>query len=265
MAATITAGIIARDEERHIADCIGTLAWADEVIVLVDAASTDRTRELARANGARVEEQHFVDFPSMRQVLLNLVTSEWIFFVDADERVTPRLADEIRQVVAQRGLEAPVGFWVPRRNLIWGRWIRGGGWFPDHQLRLFRRDRARYDLDRRVHELVLLDGPAGNLSEPLTHINYETVNQFIAKQSRYSTLEAETMLARGERARPHNFVLQPLREFRRRYVTLGGYRDGIFGLALSTLLAYYVFVTYLNLWRFQRAVDRPGQARGARP
>jgi hypothetical protein len=128
---------------------------------------------------------------------------------------------------------------VPRWNFIVGKRVRHGGFYPDYQLRLMRIDRARYDLDRPVHEVVLLDGPSGNLQHPLIHYNYDTWAQFHAKQRRYAAYEAQILAERGIRPRPHNFILQPLREFRRRYLTLQGYRDGLHGLKLCLLLAYY--------------------------
>jgi glycosyltransferase involved in cell wall biosynthesis len=245
---TIAAGVITRNERRHIVSCLESLQWADEIVVL-DSQSDDGTVELARPLVTRLETRRFVDFPSQRQAALDLICSDWVLFVDADERVTSELAEEVRDVVALVGPSAPVGYWVPRRNYIWGRWIKGGGWYPDYQLRLFRRNRGRYDLARGVHELVDLDGAAGHLQHTLIHHNYESVGQFLAKQWQYSTLEARTLFDQGKRARPHNLVLQPVREFRRRLVTLGGYRDGPHGVALATLLAYYTLVTYVKLWR----------------
>ena len=162
--------------------------------------------------------------------------ADWVFFVDADERATPELAAEIRQVIAER---PEVGWGVPRWNTIVGKRVNHGGFYPDYQLRLMRVDRARYDLERPVHEVVLLDGPSGHLQNPLIHYNYDTWAQFHAKQRRYAAYEARILAERGISPRPHNFILQPLREFRRRYLTLQGYRDGLHGLKLCLLLAYY--------------------------
>ena len=141
------------------------------------------------------------------------------------------------------------GWWVPRRNYIWGRWIRHTGWYPDYQLRLLRRGFAHYDPAREVHEIVILDGPEAYLQNPLIHYNYRTVRQFLRKQNYYADYEAAILVEQGIRPRPHSFVLQPLREFHRRYVTLDGYKDGAHGLLLSLLMAYYTFVAY---WRARR-------------
>jgi (heptosyl)LPS beta-1,4-glucosyltransferase len=178
-----------------------------------------------------------------------MASGEWVFFVDADERATPELAQEVRLAVGQAGFD---GWWVPRKNYIFGAWIRHAGWYPDHQLRLLRRAKARYDERREVHELVELDGEAGYLRSHLIHYNYSTVGEFRRKQGSYTDYEARMLLDAGQRAKPWNFLLQPLRQFWWRYVTLQGYKDGWRGLLLSVLMAYYELVRYWRLWRLQR-------------
>ena len=138
-----------------------------------------------------------------------------------------------------------MGYWIPRRNFIVGHEMRGGGYYPDAQLRLLRRDAARYVAEREVHEIVELAGPEGYLEQSLIHYNYATWAQFHRKQRFYAAYEARILAARGIRPRPHNFVLQPLREAWRRYVTLGGWRDGWQGVRMALLLAwYYGFMPY---------------------
>jgi (heptosyl)LPS beta-1,4-glucosyltransferase len=243
---TVAAVLLARDEEANVRDCLQSVAWADRLCVLLDPRTTDRTAEIASELGAVVQEHPFADFASQRNAALDAFEADWVFFVDADERCTPELAAEIQEVIDDPAI---VGWWVPRRNYIWGRWIRHAGWYPDHQLRLLRCGWARYDATHEVHEVVLLDGPAGYLQHPLLHYNYATVGQFLVKQDRYAHYEARVLLRRGPCPRPHSLVLQPLREFARRYFTLQGYRDGLHGLLLSLLLGYYTFVAY---WRARR-------------
>ncbi len=243
----ITAAVIARDEARHITACLAALAWADERLVL-DGGSRDATVELARRAGARVERRPFDTFPRQRNAALDLARTEWTLFVDADERVTPALAAEVRAAArsAPPGID---GFAVPRRNLILGRWVRHGGWYPDYQLRLLRVGRARYDEARPVHEVVRLAGAAGRLRQPLIHHNYTHPAQLLRKQAAYSRLEARRLRAEGVRPLPHRFVLQPLREFHRRYVALEGWRDGWRGLLLAAVLAAYTFDSFVRLAR----------------
>ncbi len=252
---TITAAVITKNEARNIRDCLAALAWADELLVL-DSLSADDTVALARACGAAVHLRPFDDFPRQRNAALALVRTDWVLFVDADERVSAELAAEVRQAVAaaegtwQAEGTAPVaGYWVPRRNIILGRWIRGGGWYPDYQLRLLKVGRARYDETRRVHEVVLLDGAARHLREPFLHYNYDKVSQLFAKQAAYAALEARSLAEQGVPGKPHSVLLQPWREFRRRYWQLGGYRDGLHGLLLASVVAFYSGVAYAKLWR----------------
>ncbi len=260
---TITAAVITKNEAHNIRDCLAALSWADELLVL-DSLSDDETVPIARALGATVHQRPFDDFARQRNAALALVRTEWAFFVDADERVSAALAAEAREAVAAAeatwqasGVPPVAGYWVPRRNIILGRWIKGGGWYPDYQLRLLKVGRARYDESRRVHEVVLLDGEARWLREPLLHFNYDRLGQLFAKQAAYAALEARSLAERGVPGKLHSVVLQPLREFRRRYCRLGGYRDGLHGLLLAAVVALYTGVAYAKLWR-ERPADRQG-------
>jgi glycosyltransferase involved in cell wall biosynthesis len=247
---TITAAVIAQDEERHLGACLRTLGWADEVLVL-DGGSRDRTVEIARAAGARIAHRPFDDFGHQRQAAIEMARGEWLLFVDADERVSAGLAAEVRIVAAR---EDPVAYWIPRRNYIWGAWIRGGGWWPDAQLRLFRRGRARFAGDQAVHEVPSIDGAVGRLRCALVHYNYETVGQFIRKQRRYARLDAERRLAAGEAVRPKRLLTAPLREAHRRLIAEGGYVDGWRGVLLAGLTALSVVETQVVM--LSRARER---------
>jgi hypothetical protein len=246
VAPRITACVIARDEAAHLPEVLPTLRWADEALVVVDDATTDGSATVAAPLADRVEVRPFVSFPVFRNEALDLATGDWVFFVDADERVSAALAREARAAVdtserslGQRAPDALVGYWVPRHNIMFGRLIVGGGWSPDHQLRLLRRTHARYDEARLVHEVVLLDGPAGYLTERLLHLNYTSLRQFATKQRRYTLMEADALRAQGVTFSAGGLIGQPLREFVRRYLLLGGWRDGLIGLFLSLSMAYY--------------------------
>ena len=237
----ITAAVIARDEEQHIVACLETLSWADERLLL-DGGSIDRTVELARRLGCtRVERRLFDNFPCQRNAAMQMAANDWILFVDADERVTPELAEEASQAVQSPEHD---GYFVPRFNHIFGKVMRYTGWYPDYQLRLLDRRYGRYDGAVPVHEVVRLDrGQAGYLRQHLVHYNYQTLPQFFEKQERYSEFEAQQLRARGP-VRRRSLLSMPLREFLRRYWQLQGYRDGGHGLLLSLLMAYYVFRRY---------------------
>jgi hypothetical protein len=239
----LTAAVIARDEERMLPGCLDSIAFADERLVLVAAQTRDRTREVGRLQGARVEERLFDNFAAQRDAALRLASGDWVLFVDADERVTPELRDEVLDTISQRG--ACRGFWIPRDNYLMGRVVRNAGWYPDYQLRLLARAAAHFDPTRPVHELALVEGPVGHLQRPLVHYNYSSLAEFVRKQERYSALEAERWLATFGRPRLRAVIGQPVREFWRRYVSLKGYREGPLGLVLCVLLGYYAGRTVL--------------------
>jgi len=244
-AARVIGVILAKNEQAHIGACVDSLGpWVDGVVVW-DSGSTDATCAIAREHGAAVVRRPFDNYAAQRQAALDSLDAEWILFLDADERMTPELGDELQgMLAADNPSDAPsparlAGCWLPRRNFIAGKEVRGGGFFPDYQLRFLRRERAHYDLAREVHEIVAVDGVEAHARQPLLHYNYATWHQFHRKQRFYARYEARILAARGIRPRPHNFILQPLREFWRRFVTLRGYMDGLHGLRLALLLAWY--------------------------
>jgi glycosyltransferase involved in cell wall biosynthesis len=237
------AAVILTFNEAHNVDwCVLSLRDHVDVVVVWDSGSQDDTVARAARAGALVVQRPFDNYAAQRQAVLDTIAAEWILFVDADERVTPGLMTEVHAAIARHDA---VGYWIPRRNWIVGHEMLGGGFSPDHQLRLLKRTEAHYDPDRQVHEIVQLNGPAGYLREPFLHYNYLTWPQFAEKQRRYAAYEARILAGRGIHPRPHNYILQPLREFRRRFITLQGYKDGSFGFMLALRLAwYYGFVPY---------------------
>ena len=247
----LCAVILTRNEAGHIGACVASLRdWVDQVVVW-DSLSSDATASIAQAAGAVVVQRPFDNYAAQRQAALDAIAAEWVFFIDADERATPAFAAEVQRRLGQ---EEAVGYWTPRRNFIVGHEMRGGGFYPDYQLRILRRGFAHYVAERAVHEIVTLRGPEGYLAAPLLHHNYATWAQFHAKQRSYTAYEAHILAQRGIHPRPHNFVLQPLREFKRRFVTLRGWRDGWHGVRLALLLAwYYGFMPYWLLLRQQLA------------
>ncbi len=249
----LAAIVLTQDEAAHILPCLRTLQWAREIVV-VDSGSTDGTPELARTLNARVVHHAWPGWAGQRNFALTQVSLPWVLFVDADERVPLDLAEEMIACIEKSSIEnepdgTVAGFWVPRQNVILGHWVRHAGWSPDYQLRLFRRERGRYDPSRPVHELVQLDGPTACLDRRLVHHNYASWRQFWSKQRRYAGVEAGALAVQGTRAKARNFVLQPCREFRRRYWTLQGHRAGALGLGLCLVLALANLQMYVELWR----------------
>jgi glycosyltransferase involved in cell wall biosynthesis len=261
----LSVAIIARDEQRHIGAALESVAGlAGEVIVLLDSRTSDRTAAISREHGAQVIVEPWRGFAAQRNRALDLCVGDWVLFLDADERVTPELRDEIVQIVDRRlqiedaqstiyNLQSTIaGYWIPRHNQFFGKTLRGGGWYPDHQLRLLLRRQARYDESRSVHEFAQLDGQAGYLTQHLLHLNIEHMGELWRKQTSYAIQEAQALYQAGRRTRWRNFIGAPLREFRRRYIALGGYRDGAVGLLLCATLAYFEWVKFAHLKGLER-------------
>ena len=253
---TLAAIILTYNEADHIRDCIESVRFADLVIVF-DSYSDDQTVQLAREAGAEVLQREFEHYASQRNAALDAVQghAEWVLFVDADERVTPELADEIREVIKRQ--PEITGWRIPRHNYIFGELTRGAGWYPDYQTRLLKVGLARYDPQRQVHELVILDSAEGTLTQPLVHYNYADSAQFHRKQRAYSDYDARILYEQGTRPRLRNYVLQPLRQFWWRFVTLKGYQDGLHGLRLSLLMAWYELRKFVVLRKLVRGDISP--------
>jgi glycosyltransferase involved in cell wall biosynthesis len=238
-APTLTVVILTLNEERHIRECIESARSADEIIV-VDSGSTDHTRELAAAAGARVVERRMIDFADQRNYANGLVTTDWMLHLDADERATPALVQEIRKAAASGNA---AGYWVPTLTFIFGKALRHGGWYPQWHTRLQRRGRTSYT--RSVHEEVVVDGPIGHLREPIVHYSHPNVSAFIKKLNRYTTVEAT--IAKGSTlSLTLRAVLEPGPYFIYKYVVQRGFLDGWRGVTMALLMAFYRCVGYLK-------------------
>lgn len=251
---TLSVVVLTRNEAKHIAACLASVrSFADELLVF-DSVSTDNTVGLAQAAGARVETRPFDNYAGQRNAAIEAARGDWIFFIDADERADESVGAEIKGEIARierDGLDTAL-FWIPRKNYIFGKWIQHTGWSPDFQPRVLRKGRARFDPARPVHELVLTEGSELYLKSRLVHYNYETVAQFRKKQTQYTMFEAQQMFQAGVHPRLRSYASMPVREFIRRFVTLQGYRDGMHGLVLSALMAFYAFrrqVWLAQMWQ----------------
>jgi len=247
----VAAVVLTLNEERNIGACLESLAWADNLVVF-DSFSTDRTADLARRAGAEVIQHPFENYAQQRNATLDRVEADWILFVDADERATPALAAEVQEVTG--GGREEVAWWVPRHNYIFGRLILGAGWYPDYQMRLVRRGRARWE--RPVHEVAVVDGPEGYLENPLIHYNYDDLADFVARQEKYADYDAGILFQQGVHPRFYTPYSQAARQFWWRFVTLKGARDGLHGLWLSLLMACYEAVKYRRVARLWRVASR---------
>jgi glycosyltransferase involved in cell wall biosynthesis len=239
--------VITKNEAAHIDACLASVAWADERLV-VDSGSTDGTPDLARAAGARVLCRDWPGYAAQKNFAAAEATHDWILSVDADERVTPDLADEIQQLL--RTTPARAGYRVPRVTWHLGRWIRTTDWYPDYQLRLYDRRRAQWPI-RQVHESVSIapgDGPPGQLTHELQHYAYRDISHHHRTMDLYTTLAAEEMYAAGRRAGLHDLLVHPPAAFLRNYILRRGSADGVPGLIISAMNAHYVFLKFAKLW-----------------
>ena len=243
----LTALIPCYNESVNIAECLESVRFADEIMV-VDSFSTDDTVEIARRYTDRVLIHEYVNSATQKNWAIPQATHPWVLIVDADERIPPALAKEIQQVVAQDG--PADGYWLKRTNVFLGREVRGCGWQNDRVLRLFRRERGRYE-DKHVHASLLLDGQAGELPTPMLHYSYRNLYSEFVKIWRYSGWGAEDALRRGVRVRWWRLALQPGVRFLHNFLLRGGWRDGMHGMVLCGFEALGTFVKYARLWEMQ--------------
>ncbi len=239
----ISVVVMAREAAELLPDCLASVPGAGEVLV-VDTGSEDDTVEVARRSGARVETLPWAGFGPTREAAFKMATRPWILWLDADERVTPRLWEAIGEHVGRP--VAPDAFRMDRRANFLGRWMRGGGWGRDRVLRLFRADRWRMSASR-VHEHVEVDTAVGHLEGELLHLTDPDLAHYLAKFDHYTGLAAEDLHEQGRRARWSDLLLRPPATFLRIYLLKGGLVDGWEGFTLAVLSAGYVYVKYAKL------------------
>lgn len=250
---TVSVVLSVRNEELKIERTLSSLRWADEIIV-VDNGSTDKTADIARQYGAKV-------IRSKNNLMLNVnknlgfgkAKNDWVLSVDGDEVIPPELAQEIKKSVHNSQV---VGYWIPRKNILFGKWIAHGLWWPDKQLRLFKRGIGAFPC-KNVHEYLVVDGPTAELTVPMVHYNYESVSQFIRKMDEiYTENEVESHVAAGYRVVWQDAVRFPMSDFVKTYLAQGGYKDGLHGFVFSVLQAFYSFVVFAKLWEREKFIER---------
>jgi glycosyltransferase involved in cell wall biosynthesis len=247
----LTGIVAAGDEERNLEACLGSFAALCDELIVVDSLSRDRTVEIARRFTDRIVQRPWTSYRDFLEFALPLARHRWLLVVDCDERVTPRLAREIRERVAADGAGF-AGFRIRRVNHFLGRRIRFGGWRGDYVYRFFRRGRGR-PRPREVHPGIVIDGPIEALDGALLHFPYPTLDDYFAKFNRYTSAAARDRFAAGQRAgRIDRFLAPPFR-FLRDYVLRLGFLDGYPGFVLALLSGFYVFVRYTKLWQLQNA------------
>ena len=240
----LSACIIAMNEEDRIGRCIDSLAFCDEVVV-VDSHSSDATREVAAAKGARVIERDWPGHVAQKEYAIREARHDWVLCVDADEFLSPQLQAEV-QALRERGFPESAGWRMPRLSSLLGRWMRRGGWYPDLQLRLFDRRRGYWG-GHNPHDRVELDGPVGRLQGDLCHHPYRSFADHLRTIESYTTIAAEGMLERGRRAGVVDLLVRPPIYFVRFYVLKLGALEGWRGLVQAYLAAHYAWLKYAKL------------------
>jgi glycosyltransferase involved in cell wall biosynthesis len=235
--------IIAQDEAANIGACLDSVAFADERIV-VDGGSRDDTVAIAEGKGARVVGRPFAGFGAQKNFALSLALGEWVLSLDADERVSPALAAELERAMAEGKAD---GYEMPRLSSFCGRPMRHSGWYPDYVLRLFRRGKARFSNDA-VHERVVYEGAIARLGEPLLHAPVARLEHALSRMDRYSTANAETMIAAGRRVWFITGIVRGFYAFFSTYVLRAGFLDGREGFLLAVANAEGTYYKYMKAW-----------------
>lgn len=244
----LSVALIVNNEEQNIRDCLESVSWADEIVV-VDSHSTDRTIEICRSYTSRIFIRKWTGYAEQKQFAIDKCRNEYVLNIDADERVREELRDEILELLSSA--ELADGYFIARRSRFLGKWIRYAGWYPGYQLRLFKRSRARVSCSR-VHEGVIVDGRTEKLRNDLDHFSHPSLFVSLEKLDRYSSLEALDRLNR-KKVRWYHFIFHPLSAFLVKYVRQKGFLDGIHGYLLCWISAFLKMVLYMKIWHLQRA------------
>ena len=254
---TVAAVVITKNEAHNIGACLESLRWAHDVIV-VDACSTDRTVDIARSYTPRVFIRPWPGYGPQKNYGIDQATTDWVLIVDADERVTDGLRAEMSRVIGTVS-EDIVGFEIPRRNFFYGRWIQGGGLYPDYQLRLFRRQAGRYD-DVLLHEHLRVEGRIDRLTAPLDHYSMPTIKDHVRKMMGYTTLGAQEKLKRRSTVTAIDLAGSHVMTIVKTYFFRNGYRDGVHGVIVALFAGLHTFVKYAKAWEVLRQGHDIGMA-----
>jgi glycosyltransferase involved in cell wall biosynthesis len=235
--------IITLNEEKNIKACLESLRFADEIII-VDSGSEDRTLPIAREFTDKIYQEPWQGFSRQKNLAQDKAQGPWILNIDADERVTAELKEEILSAIKKDSLWA--GYKIPRKNYFCGQWIRHGGWYPNHQLRLYRKEAGTFAL-REVHEQVVVQGKIGTLKAPIEHFTYDSISDYLKRMDRYSDLSAKQYRLEGKKVSWPEILFRTQFTFLKMWILQRGFLDGAKGLVLAVLYSYYTFIKYAKL------------------
>lgn len=242
----VSVAIITKNEEKNIREALESVREFEEIVV-VDALSDDRTVDICKEFTEKVYSVPWQGFAKQKQYAVDRTTLNWVLVLDADERVTEELKHEISEKVSEGRFD---GYFIPRKNFFMGKWIKHSGWWPDHTLRLFQRDRGSFKF-REVHEKIIVEGNLGYLRNPLLHYSYESISDFIKKIDLYSLLSAEEIFKSRKFSKVKillKMTLSPVHTFLKMYLIRAGFLDGVRGLILAFLYSFYSFLKYARVW-----------------
>lgn len=245
---TVSAIVVCFNEEKNIGACLDSLRWCDEIVV-VDSFSTDRTVEICRQYTEHIVQRNWAGYRDQKAFAHSQATQDWVLLVDSDERVTPELRDEINRTLSSSA-GAYAGFSVPRLVFYLGRWWRRGGWYPDYDVRLFRRDRATWG-GTDPHEKILVDGQVRRLRHPLQHYSYRSIEDHIQRINHFTSISARELWKEGKRFHRSDALFRPAFRFFRSYVLKRGFLEGFAGFHVALTAAVYVFLKYAKLWELE--------------
>jgi glycosyltransferase involved in cell wall biosynthesis len=248
IAPLVSACIITYNEERNIEACLDSISWVNEIIV-VDSMSTDGTVERCRRYTDRVYQKEWQGHVKQKNYALQFAQNEWVLCLDADERVSPELRQEI-EVCLARGSHTADGYFFPRHSYYLGRWINHGGWYPDYKLRLFKKSKGHWG-GKDPHDRVVLDGVSEYLKSDLLHYVYRDLSHQLQTVDNFSSITASGLDAEGERFSLLRLVIHPIFKFFGTYLIKRGFMDGLPGFIISVASSFYVFLRYAKLWELQ--------------
>lgn len=243
----LTVVISAFNEEKMIEDCLMSVKIFADEIILINNSSQDKTAEIAKkfTNHIFTRPNDPVNLNKNKNFGFTKATSDWILSLDADERIPEELAREIKLAILDKEVS---GYEIPRKNIIFGKWIKHSIWWPDYNLRLFKKGQGIFP-EKHVHEKLKVDGSVGKLKSPMTHLNYQTVSQFVSKMNNnYTESEAENFIKGGKNIYWYDLIRWPLNDFLKTFFAQSGHKDGFHGLVLSLLQAFYSLIFLLKVW-----------------
>jgi glycosyltransferase involved in cell wall biosynthesis len=242
----ISASVIVFNEQENIAELCESLEWADE-IVIVDSDSTDGTVRIAGKYTSKIFNREFNGYKDKHEYADSLTTGDWIFWIDADERVTPELRRSIEMLRSRAATDLPSGFKIARKTWYAGRWIKHGGWYPDYQMRLYRKADSYWD-GVAPHQTARVNGRIETLDGELIHYTKRDLSEHHRVIDTYTTLAAQHLAAAGERSGGSKMFFSSIAAFIRTYLLKQGFRDGVPGLMIAMFTAYGVFLKYAKVW-----------------